>query len=398
MSIELTQDHVFQTYARQGLPFVKGEGCTLYDDQGKTYIDFLAGIAVCNLGHCHPDITAAICAQAGTLVHVSNLFYTKPQAELAQVLTEKSFADRVFFANSGAEANEAAIKLARRFFQAKGETDRFKIITMQQSFHGRTMATLSATGQDKIKKGFYPLLDGFIHVPFNDLDALKTAFDDTVCAVMMEPVQGEGGVIPADSEYIKAVRQLCTDSGTLLIFDEIQTGMGRCGTLFAHESYGVTPDIMTLAKALANGVPIGAMLATEEAASGFEVGSHGSTFGGTPLATAAAFEVVRLIGQKSFLASVREKSEYFMGQLNGLKEKYKKVVDVRGKGLLIGMELDVSEGKTASEYMSECFKKGFIINAIQDKVLRFAPPLIIGTAEINQLVAALDNLLAGEDH
>nr|WP_321400247.1 aspartate aminotransferase family protein [uncultured Desulfobacter sp.] len=397
MSIELTRDHVFQTYARQGRPFVKGEGAKLYDDQGTEYIDFLAGIAVCNLGHCHPAITAAIAAQAGTLVHVSNLFYTMPQAELAKSLTEKSFADRVFFANSGAEANEGAIKLARRFFQAKGQTDRFKIITMKQSFHGRTMATLSATGQDKIKKGFYPLLEGFAHVPFNDIEALKSALDDTVCAVMMEPVQGEGGVIPADPEYLKAVRQLCTDTGTLLIFDEIQTGMGRCGTLFAHQSYGVTPDIMTLAKALANGVPIGALLATEEAASGFEVGSHGSTFGGTPLATAAALEVVRLISKDEFLASVCEKSAYFLKQLNALKEKHKKVVAVRGKGLLLGMELDVSKGKTASEYVSECFKKGFIINAIQDKILRFAPPLIIGTAEINKLVAVLDNLLAGED-
>nr|WP_319392843.1 aspartate aminotransferase family protein [uncultured Desulfobacter sp.] len=397
MSIELTRDHVFQTYARQGRPFVKGEGAKLYDDQGNEYIDFLAGIAVCNLGHCHPEITAAIAAQAGTLVHVSNLFYTMPQAELAKSLTDKSFADRVFFANSGAEANEGAIKLARRFFQAKGQTDRYKIITMKQSFHGRTMATLSATGQDKIKKGFYPLLEGFAHVPFNDIEALKSALDETVCAVMMEPVQGEGGVIPADPGYLKAVRQLCTDTGTLLIFDEIQTGMGRCGTLFAHQSYGVTPDIMTLAKALANGVPIGAMLATEAAASGFEVGSHGSTFGGTPLATAAALEVVRLISEDGFLSSVCKKSAYFLKQLNVLKEKHQKVMDVRGKGLLIGMELDVSKGKTASEYLSECFKKGFIINAIQDKILRFAPPLIIGTAEINKLVAVLDSLLAGED-
>ena len=398
MTIELTQDHVFKTYARQGRPFVKGRGTKLYDDQDNEYTDFLAGIAVCSMGHCHPDITAAISAQAGTLVHVSNLFYTRPQAELAKVLTEKSFADRVFFANSGAEANEAAIKLARRFFQAKGETDRFKIVTMEQSFHGRTMATLSATGQDKIKKGFYPLLDGFAHVPFNDIEALKAVLDDTVCAVMMEPVQGEGGVIPSDPEYIKAVRQLCTDTGTLLIFDEIQTGMGRCGTLFAHESYDVTPDIMTLAKALANGVPIGAMLATETAAQGFDIGSHATTFGGTPIATAAGLEMVRLISEQGFLASVREKSAYFMKQLNGLKEKHQKVVDVRGRGLLLGMELDISKGKTATEYVSECFKKGFIINAIQDKILRFAPPLIIGIDEINQLVAVLDSLLAGEDH
>jgi acetylornithine aminotransferase len=215
---------------------------------------------------------------------------------------------------------------------------------------------------------------------------------------MMEPVQGEGGVIPSDPEYIKAVRQLCTDTGTLLIFDEIQTGMGRCGTLFAHESYDVTPDIMTLAKALANGVPIGAMLATETAAQGFDIGSHATTFGGTPIATAAGLEMVRLISEQGFLASVREKSAYFMAQLNGLKEKHQKVVDVRGRGLLLGMELDISKGKTATEYVSECFKKGFIINAIQDKILRFAPPLIIGIEEINQLVAVLDSLLAGDDH
>ncbi len=398
MSIQLTEEHVFKTYLRQGQPFVKGRGVKLFDDQGKEYIDFLAGIAVCNLGHCHPDLTAAISAQAGALVHVSNLFYSRPQAELAKVLTEKSFADRAFFCNSGAEANEAAIKLARRFFQARGENNRYKIITMQQSFHGRTMATLSATGQDKIKKGFYPLLEGFEHVPFNDIDALKAAVDDTVCAVMIEPVQGEGGVIPADPDYIKAARQLCTDTSTLLIFDEIQTGMGRTGYLFAHESFGVTPDIMTLAKALANGVPIGAMLATEKAAEGFEAGSHGSTFGGTPLATAAGLEVVRLLCEDGFLASVREKSEFFLEQLHILKQKHDKVLDVRGKGLLIGMELDVRQGRKASDFVTECFKKGFIINAIQDKVLRFAPPLIIGKTEINQLVAVLDSLLAGEDN
>ena len=386
-----------KTYLRQGQPFVKGRGVKLFDDQGKEYFDFLAGIAVCNLGHCHPDLTAAISAQAGALVHVSNLFYSRPQAELARVLTEKSFADRAFFCNSGAEANEAAIKLARRYFQAKGKKNRFKIITMLQSFHGRTMATLSATGQDKIKDGFYPLLDGFEHVPFNDIDALKAVVDDTVCAVMLEPVQGEGGVIPADPEYLKAVRQLCDDTGTLLIFDEIQTGMGRTGTLFAHEGYGVTPDIMTLAKALANGIPIGAMLATEEAAQGFTAGSHGSTFGGTPLATAAALEVIRLLSEEGFLDSVGEKSNFFFEQLHILKQKHDKVLDVRGKGLLIGMELDVRQGRKASEFVSECFKKGFIINAIQDKVLRFAPPLIIGKIEINQLVAVLDDLLAGED-
>ncbi len=389
-TVDKTESHVFKTYLRQGsAPFVKGQGTKLWDSDGKIYTDFLAGIAVCSLGHCHPEVTRAVSEQAATLVHVSNLFYTTPQADLAQVLTSNSFADRAFFANSGAEANEAAIKLARRYFQTKGNGNRYTIITMTQSFHGRTMATLSATGQDKIKKGFYPLLDGFVHVPFNDIQALEKCLDDTVCAVMMEPVQGEGGVIPADPDYLKAVRKLCTDTGTLLIFDEIQTGMGRCGTLFAHQDYGVEPDIMTLAKALANGIPIGAMLATEEAATGFEPGSHATTFGGTPLATAAALKVVDIISDQGFLSQVKKTGEYFKSRLLELKQTHSRVKDIRGKGLLIGMEID----KDAAEIARECFKKGFIINAIQDKVLRFAPPLIVAQKEIDELTAVLDSLL-----
>ncbi len=383
-----TDTFVFQTYLRQGKAFVRGEGTTLIDEDGTEFTDFLAGISVCNLGHCHPDITRAIERQARRLVHVSNLFYTAPQADLAAALVEKSFADRVFFSNSGAEANEAAIKLARRYFQSKGNKNRYKIITMKQSFHGRTMATLSATGQDKIKEGFAPLLDGFIHVPFNDIDALKKVLDDTVCAVMMEPIQGEGGIIPADPEYLAQVRALCNETATLLIFDEIQTGMGRCGTLFAHEQYGVTPDIMTLAKALANGIPIGAMLATQDAAAGFDFGSHGSTFGGTPLATAAALEVVNIIADQNFLDGVVEKGKYFREQLIELKKKHPRIVDVRGRGLLVGMEID----KDAGFFVANCFKKGFIINGIQDKVLRFAPPLIIEKIQIDKLVAVLDSL------
>lgn len=388
-SIQKTDNFVFQTYMRQGRAFVKGEGVFLWDEDGKKYTDFLAGIAVCSLGHCHPQITKAIEKQASTLVHVSNLFYTMPQADLASKLCEKSFADRVFFSNSGAEANEAAIKLARRYFQKKGEKSRYKIITMEQSFHGRTMATLSATGQDKIKEGFYPLLEGFAHVPFNDIDALKKEVDDTVCAVMLEPVQGEGGIIEADAEYLKAVRELCDEKGILLIFDEIQCGMGRCGTLFAHEFYNVTPDIMTLAKALGNGLPIGAMLATKEAAKGFDYGSHATTFGGTPLVTAAALEVLSIISQESFLDQVRLKGQYFKEKLSSLKEKHSRVVDVRGKGLLLGLELD----KDAGFFVGELLKKGFIINGIQDKVLRFAPPLIIEEKEIDRLISVLDGLL-----
>ena len=386
--IQKTDDTIFQTYLRQGKAFVKGAGTLLTDEEGKTYIDFLAGIAVCNLGHCHPAVTQAIERQARTLVHVSNLFYTMPQADLAAMLVEKSFADRVFFANSGAEANEAAIKLARRYFQSRGEKNRFRIITMEQSFHGRTMATLTATGQDKIKKGFYPLLQGFSHIPFNDINALEQELDDTVCAVMLEPIQGEGGVIPADPAYLKQVRALCTETNTLLIFDEIQTGMGRCGALFAHELYGVTPDIMTLAKALANGVPMGAMLATQEAATGFEIGSHATTFGGTPLATAAALAVLTIIADPGFLDTVNEKGAYFREKLLELKEKHPRIQEIRGKGLLMGMEID----QDAGFFVENCFKKGFIINGIQDKVLRFAPPLIVEKREIDALVAVLDTL------
>jgi len=388
-SIQKTDNFVFQTYMRQGRAFVKGKGAFLWDEDGKKYTDFLAGIAVCSLGHCHPEITKAIEKQASTLVHVSNLFYTMPQADLASKLCEKSFADRVFFSNSGAEANEAAIKLARRSFQRRGENHRYKIITMKQSFHGRTMATLSATGQDKIKEGFSPLLKGFSHVPFNDIDALKNEIDESVCAVMLEPIQGEGGIIEADIKYLKAVRNLCDEKGILLIFDEIQCGMGRCGTLFAHELYNVTPDIMTLAKALGNGLPIGAMLATKNAAKGFDYGSHATTFGGTPLATAAALEVVNIISQGSFLEEVRAKGRYFKDELIRLKKKHSRVVSIRGKGLLLGLELD----KDASFFVSELMKKGFIINGIQDKVLRFAPPLIIDEKEIDGLISALDCLL-----
>ena len=384
-----TEDYIFQTYLRQGKAFLKGEGAVLTDEDGKTFVDFLAGIAVCSLGHCHPAVTAAIQKQAATLVHVSNLYYTAPQADLAEKLINSCFADRVFFANSGAEANEAAIKLARRYFQAQGVENRHKIITMKQSFHGRTMATLSATGQDKIQKGFYPLLEGFEYVDYNDIDALKAVVDDTVCAVMMEPVQGEGGVIPADVEYLKQVRALCDEKGCLLIFDEIQTGMGRTGSLFAHQGYGVNPDIMTLAKALANGVPMGAMLATREAAKGFEAGSHGSTFGGTPLAAAAALETFNIISDPEFLAQVNAKADYFNAKLAELAGRHDRIQGIRGRGLLIGLELD----KGAGEVVEACFKKGFIINGIQDKVLRFAPPLIIEEGQIDQLIQVLDSVL-----
>ena len=392
-----TDQNIINTYARVQKVFVSGEGCILTDEDGKAYIDFLAGIAVCNLGHCHPEVTKAISNQAAKLVHVSNLFYTQPQAELASLLVAKSFADKVFFANSGAEANEAAIKLARRYFQVKGQKNKFKIITIEKSFHGRTMATLSATGQDAIKQGFNPFLEKFIHVPFNDIDSLRKCVDkNNICAIMLEPVQGEGGVIPADLDYLKDVRKLCDDNDIFLIFDEIQTGMGRCGRLFAHEEYNVEPDIMTLAKGLANGLPIGAMLASKKAKQGFDIGSHGSTFGGTPLVTAVATEVVKIISNPEFLAKCRQKGEYFRQKLLALKEKYGFVKDVRGMGLLIALEFDSkSDNKIdVADIVQKCMEKGFIINAIQGNILRFAPPLIIEENAIDKLVACLDDILA----
>ena len=277
---KIADDVIAKTYNRFPIVLEKGKGCELWDITGKKYLDFLAGIAVCNLGHAHPDVVSALVKQAQTLFHVSNLYYTIPQTELAALLVEKSFADRVFFCNSGAEANEAAIKLARKYFKDRGEGDRYRIIAMKQSFHGRTMATLSATGQDKIRKGFDPVLEGFGFVPFNDIDALANAVDGKTCAILLEPIQGEGGVHCPDKGYLKAVRELCDRNGVLLMYDEIQTGMGRTGKLFAYEHSGVPPDIMTLAKAMANGLPIGAMLATEAVAEAFGPGAHASTFGG----------------------------------------------------------------------------------------------------------------------
>ena len=299
--IQKADQVIAKTYKRFPIVIVRGKGCTLWDTEGRSYIDFVAGIAVCNLGHAHPRVSKALSRQADTLLHVSNLYYTEPQVELAAWLTENSFADRAFFGNSGAEANEAAIKLARKYFKEKGESKRYRIISMEKSFHGRTIATLSATGQDKIKKGFEPVLEGFDYVPFNDIDALRNKIDPVTCAVLIEPIQGEGGVRCPDPEYLKAVRQTCDQTGVLLIFDEIQTGMGRTGKLFAYEHFGIEPDIMTLAKALGNGLPIGAMLAKEHVADAFGPGSHASTFGGTPVITAASLEVVRVLSEENVI-------------------------------------------------------------------------------------------------
>jgi len=379
---------IAKTYKRFPVVLTKGSGCTLFDTRGRSYTDFVAGIAVCNLGHSHEGVARAVAGQARTLTHVSNLYYTTPQVELAAWLVAHSFADRAFFCNSGAEANEAAIKLARKYFNDRAEADRFRIITMEQSFHGRTMATLSATGQDKIKQGFDPILEGFDYVPFNDIEALRSKIDSNTCAVMLEPIQGEGGVRCPDSGYLKAVRRVCDEKGVLLIFDEIQTGMGRTGKLFAYEHFDVEPDIMTLAKALANGLPMGAMLAREQVMEAFGPGAHATTFGGTPLVTAAALEVCHTLVQGNVIDRGREAGEYFREKLLWLKERHDVIVDLRGLGLLLGIKLAIN-GETL---VNQCLRRGFLINCIQENIVRFIPPLIVKNEEIDNLIKCLDEL------
>jgi acetylornithine/N-succinyldiaminopimelate aminotransferase len=388
-SSSLADKYMFQTYGRFPLTLVRGEGCRVWDEEGKEYLDFVSGIAVCALGHSSPLVSEALEEQARTLVHVSNLYYTKPQTELAQLLVENSFADRVFFCNSGAEANEAAIKLVRRYSEENFGSDKYGIISMTNSFHGRTMATLSATGQAKIQKGYDPLLNGFKFVPFNDLSSLEKAVDNSVCAVMLEPIQGEGGVVCPHPDYLKGVEEICRARNLLLIFDEVQVGMGRTGKLFAYEHYGVTPHIMTLAKALGNGLPIGAMLSTEKLSNAFGPGSHASTFGGTPLVTAVAKAVLKSLLEDGWMDNCRQMGEYFKGRLEDLGERHSLIKEVRGLGLILGVELD----RPGAPIVDACTERGFLINCIQDKVLRFIPPLIIGKKEIDLLVGALDEIL-----
>lgn len=388
-TVAQANDVIAKTYKRFPLVLTRGSGSTLWDENGKRYTDFVAGIAVCNLGHAHPKIVKALAAQADTLWHVSNLFYTVPQKDLAAWLTAHSFADRVFFCNSGAEANEAAIKLARKYYKENGQGQRYRIISMDQSFHGRTMATLSATGQDKVKQGFDPLLDGFDFAPFDDLAAIRARIGPASCAVLIEPIQGEGGVRCPAPGFLKQLRALCDENGLLLIFDEIQTGMGRTGKLFAYEHFGVAPDIMTLAKALANGLPMGAMLAREQVAAAFGPGAHASTFGGTPIVSAAALEVCRVMEAEGILDHCRRVSDHFRSRLEWLQQRHAVIADVRGMGLLLGIRLRV-EGEP---FVLKCMQKGFLINCVQGNILRFVPPLIISVEEIDALIACLDEIL-----
>ncbi|MBW2622879.1 MAG: aspartate aminotransferase family protein [Deltaproteobacteria bacterium] len=390
--IKALAEKVFmKTYGRYDLAITRGDGVHLYDPEGNEYLDFVAGLAVASLGHANEDVARTVAEQARTLVHVSNLYYTEPQVKLAQKLVENCFADRVFFGNSGAEANEAAIKLARKYSFDKYGPNRFKILTIDNSFHGRTMVTLSATAQADKHVGFEPLNEGFSYLPLNDLGAARKAFNaGGVCAIMIEPIQGEGGVNEVDQDYLTAVRELCTENDILLIFDEIQVGMGRLGTLFAHQLFGVEPDIMTLAKALANGLPIGAALAREEVAEAFGPGTHASTFGGTPLVTSAALTVLETMLAPGFLDHVQKVGDYFKSRLLELKQKYDYVEEVRGRGLLLGLKVSFP----AADMVPRMTARGYLINCIQGSVLRFLPPLIISESEIDSLMPVLEETLA----
>jgi len=378
------------TYSRFPAAMVKGSGCRLWDADGKEYLDFLAGIAVCSLGHCHPAVTEAICRQAASLVHVSNLFHTPPQIELAELLVANSYADRVFMCNSGAEANEAAIKLAR-IHSGEG---RYEIISLAGSFHGRTLATVAATGQPRFHQGFEPLPQGFVHAEFGDPKTIEALITSRTCAILCEPLQGESGVRPLEPEYLRAIREICDRHGLLLIFDEVQTGLGRTGTLFAHEQLGVTPDIMTLAKALGNGLPIGAMLTTETIANSLTVGTHASTFGGNPVAAAAAVEVLKIMLADGFMDAVQHKSAYFVEQLQAVAARYPHLATgVRGRGLLLGLVLTDKGIEQGLNIVQQMFEEGALINFAGNKVLRFVPPLIVGREEIDLLIDKLCRVL-----
>jgi len=369
--------------------FTHGKGVYLFSTEGKRYMDMLGGIAVNSLGHANPRLVKAIAGQAKKLIHCSSLYYIPSQAELARKLVERTFADRAFFCNSGSEANEAAIKLARAYYYKK-DAPRKKFITALQSFHGRTLASVTATGQPKYNLPFGPLPEGFSYVPYNDIEAMRAAVDSDTCAVMLELIQGESGVIPADPAYIKAVREICTAAGVLLILDEVQTGTGRTGTLFAYEQFGIIPDILTTAKGLAGGVPIGAMLVTEDAATAFVQGDHGTTFGGNPLAMTAALAVLEEIDHRDLLKHTQVVGAYIRKKLAHLQKKQGIISDIRGMGLLIGIELS---SPIAVEVRKKCFEKGYLIGSIGANVLRIAPPLILSKREAAAFVSALSEIL-----
>lgn len=382
---------VMPVYQRFPLTVVKGKGSFVWDDKGERYLDFTSGLAVCNLGHVPEAVSQALHEQLDTLWHCSNLFHIKPQEELAQALVENSCADQVFFCNSGAEANEAAIKLARKYAHEVKKQDRYEIVTFKQSFHGRTLATLTATGQEKVQIGFDPLPEGFRYLPYNDFEALNELVKEKTCAVMLELVQGEGGVIPADPEWVEALVRLCKEHDLLLIVDEVQTGMGRTGTLFVHEQYGVEPDIFTLAKGLGSGFPIGAMLAKSHVAQAFTPGSHASTFGGNPLAATAGLATLREMTKPGFLDQVRQLADYLYKGLKALAERKPAIKEVRGKGLLLGLVMEKAE--QAQALIEAARREKVLILLAGPQVVRLLPPLTATKEEADLFLNVLESCL-----
>ena len=375
---------------RTPLAFTSGKGIELTATDGKVYKDFFAGIAVNSLGHGHPRLCRELCQQVENLIHVSNVYYGEDQAQLAQMLVENTCIDRVFFCNSGAEANEGALKLAKKYFTSKGQTEKYEIIALRDSFHGRTLATVAATGQEKYQKPYKPLIDKFIHVEINDINALKSAITEKTAAIMVELIQGESGVHPLDTEYAKEIRKICDEKEIILIVDEIQTGVGRCGNLFVHQNYGIEPDIFTMAKGLGGGVPIGAFGAKQKFADAFVPGDHGTTFGGNPLAMRAGCVVLDEMLNGGVIENARKVGSYFFDKLNSLAEKTDLIAEVRGAGLMIGVEFKEEISKQVTSAMRD---KGYLVGSVGTKVLRIVPPLILKEADADGFTEALENVL-----
>jgi len=381
--------NVMDTYSRLPVAFASGHGATLVDTEGRDYLDAISGIAVCGLGHAHPAVTEAVCEQAGRLVHTSNLYGIPLQEAVAGELARLSGLDRVFFANSGAEANESAIKLARRYGHDVREIERPEIVVMQSSFHGRTLATLTATGNRKVQAGFEPLLPGFKRVPYDDLEAVERVASDNTVAVLVEPIQGEGGVVVPSDDYLAGLRRICDEHGWLLMLDEVQTGMGRTGAWFAFQHAGIRPDVVTLAKALGNGVPVGAMLAEDSVAQAFVPGSHASTFGGNPLAMAAARAVIATIERDHLVAAAADTGAYLMGRLRETVGQRPQVTDIRGRGLMIGIEVDAD----LTGLVAQGVAHNLLINVTAGNVIRLLPPLVLTQDEADRIAEGLDYLL-----
>lgn len=388
--MEQTAAYIMPTYGRYPIALVKGQGVKVWDAEGKEYLDFLGGIAVSVLGHCHPAVVGAVVEQASTLMHTSNLYYSQPAAELAKLLVENGGLDKVLFCNSGAEANEAAIKLARKYQYRKGHPEKNRILSMTHCFHGRTLGALAATAKPAIQEGFGPLPEGFAYVEVGDVEALKAAVDASTAAVIIEPVQGEGGIYVVPAQFLRAARELCDQVGALLIFDEVQCGMGRTGSLFAYQQTGVRPDVITMAKGLGGGLPIGAVCATAEAATGFQPGDHGTTFGGNLVACAAAVATLKTIISERLWEQAARMGDYLMKGLQGLQVKYPKLVkEVRGRGLMIGVELT----QPAAPVLDKCHELGLLANVTANTVLRLLPPYIITERDADKALAIIDQAL-----